>query len=329
MTMESNFSRRMAISCRMKSNAPLKRSCNARSIARPPDSWGKRAGSMTRLAVTSNSAKAPFRPSVICMASDWWSIARMARHVFHELGAEVIALGVQPDGFNINEGCGAIAPEMLAQAVREHRADFGIALDGDADRVQMADGAARLYNGDELLYVLAANWISARGQIAGVVGTWMTNLAVEIALKALGLEFERAAVGDRYVLEKLRERNWPLGGEGSGHIVSLDHHTTGDGIISALLVLAALKRRGRTLAEILQDVQLLPQKLVNAPLPPGLDWRHSASLHSAVDQARAALGEEGRVLIRASGTEPVLRIMVEAADMRTAARIAQSIAAAI
>ncbi|CCD29482.1 phosphoglucosamine mutase [Candidatus Glomeribacter gigasporarum BEG34] len=253
----------------------------------------------------------------------------IAPHVFHELGAEVIALGVQPDGFNINEGCGAIAPEMLAQAVREHRADFGIALDGDADRVQMADGAARLYNGDELLYVLAANWISARGQIAGVVGTWMTNLAVEIALKALGLEFERAAVGDRYVLEKLRERNWPLGGEGSGHIVSLDHHTTGDGIISALLVLAALKRSGRTLAEILQDVQLLPQKLVNAPLPPGLDWRHSASLHSAVDQARAALGEEGRVLIRASGTEPVLRIMVEAADMRTAARIAQSIAAAI
>src|SRR5260363_405513 len=222
-----------------------------------------------------------------------------------------------------------IAPQMLAQAVREHRAYFGIARDGDADRVQMADGAARLYNGDELLYVLAANWISARGQIAGVVGTWMTNLAVEIALKALGLEFERAAVGDRYVLEKLRERNWPLGGEGSGHIVSLDHHTTGDGIISALLVLAALKRSDRTLAVIFHAVQLLPQKLVNAPLPHGLDWRHSASLHSAVDQARAALGEEGRVLIRASGTEPVLRIMVEAADMRTAARIAQSIAAAI
>ncbi len=253
----------------------------------------------------------------------------IAPHVFHELGAKVIELGVHPNGFNINDGCGATVPEALMQAVREHQADFGIALDGDADRVQIVDSAARLYNGDELLYVLATDRISTHGRIKGVVGTWMTNLAVETALKTRGIAFERAAVGDRYVLEKLRERNWPLGGEGSGHIVSLAHHTTGDGIISALLVLAALKRSGKTLAELLHNVHLFPQKLVNVPLPPGLDWQRSAPLNAAIEQARAFLGEEGRALIRASGTEPVLRIMVEAKDMQSATHIAQTIAAAI
>lgn len=254
---------------------------------------------------------------------------QIAPHVFHELGAEVIPLGVNPNGFNINDDCGATAPEALMHAVREHRADFGIALDGDADRVQIVDRTARLYNGDELLYVLAVDQMATHGQIAGVAGTLMTNLAIETALKALGIAFERAAVGDRYVLEKLRKRGWQLGGEGSGHIVSLAHHTTGDGIISALLVLAALKRSSKTLSEILHDVQLLPQKLINVPLPPGLDWRCSAPLNAAVDRARAVLGEEGRVLIRASGTEPVLRIMVETKDAQTAERVTQSIAAAV
>ncbi|UUM21371.1 phosphoglucosamine mutase [Mycoavidus sp. SF9855] len=250
----------------------------------------------------------------------------IAPHVFHELGADVVALGTQPNGFNINKECGATAPNALIQAVRENHADLGIALDGDADRLQIVDAAGRLYNGDELLYALVVDRIATDGQVAGVVGTQMTNLAVEIALQRLGVAFERAAVGDRYVLERLRARGWQLGAEGSGHILSLDRHTTGDGIVSGLLVLAALKRSGKTLAAILRDVQLFPQKLINIQLRPGSDWHSNHEIKAAIAHAEHALGATGRVLIRASGTEPVLRVMVEAAEATAAVHYAEAIA---
>ncbi|MGI4855982.1 MAG: phosphoglucosamine mutase [Janthinobacterium lividum] len=253
----------------------------------------------------------------------------VAPHVFHELGAEVIPLGIQPNGFNINDGVGATAPDALVRAVREHHADLGIALDGDADRLLVVDATGRLFNGDELLYVLTQDRIATDGSVAGVVGTLMTNLAVEQALERLGVEFVRAAVGDRYVLEKLRERGWQLGAEGSGHILSLDRHTTGDGIVSSLLVLAALRRSGRSLAEMLSDVTLFPQRLINVAIAPGVDWQSDPAITAAVDAARASLGDAGRVLIRASGTEPVLRVMVEAEDGAAASHHAEAIAASV
>jgi phosphoglucosamine mutase len=250
----------------------------------------------------------------------------VAPNVFHELGAEVIPLGISPNGFNINDGVGATAPEALVRAVREHGADIGIALDGDADRLQIVDADGRLYNGDELLYVLVKDRIATDGKVEGAVGTLMTNMAVEVALRDVGVQFERAAVGDRYVLEKLRENGWQLGAEGSGHILSLDRHSTGDGIVSALLVLAAIKRSGKSIAELLDGVSLFPQKLINVRMSPGADWKKSDEIRRAVEQAERALDSHGRVLIRASGTEPVLRVMVEAAAQQDAVRHAETIA---
>jgi phosphoglucosamine mutase len=213
--------------------------------------------------------------------------------------------------------------------VHRHHADLGIALDGDADRLQIVDGSGRLYNGDELLYVLTQDRIATAGKVEGVVGTLMTNLAIEVALRQLGVEFVRAAVGDRYVLEQLRERGWQLGAEGSGHILSLDRHTTGDGIVSALLVLAALKRSGRSLAQQLSGIQLFPQRLINVRIQPDADWRADASIGAAIASAERALGKSGRVLIRASGTEPVLRVMVEAHASEQATQHAEAIAEAV
>ncbi|SAL46098.1 phosphoglucosamine mutase [Caballeronia telluris] len=250
----------------------------------------------------------------------------VAPNVFHELGAEVISLGISPNGFNINDGVGATAPEALVRAVREHGADIGIALDGDADRLQVVDAIGRLYNGDELLYVLVKDRIATAGKVEGAVGTLMTNMAVEVALRNAGVQFERAAVGDRYVLEKLRENGWQLGAEGSGHILSLDRHSTGDGIVSALLVLAAIQRSGKTLAEQLEGVTLFPQKLINVRMSPGADWKSSDAIQTAIANAERALQAHGRVLIRASGTEPVLRVMVEAASETDAIRHAETIA---
>ncbi|SAK55313.1 phosphoglucosamine mutase [Caballeronia arationis] len=250
----------------------------------------------------------------------------VAPNVFHELGAEVIPLGISPNGFNINDGVGATAPEALVRAVREHGADIGIALDGDADRLQIVDADGRLYNGDELLYVLVKDRIATDGKVEGAVGTLMTNMAVEVALRDVGVQFERAAVGDRYVLEKLRENGWQLGAEGSGHILSLDRHSTGDGIVSALLVLAAIQRSGKTLAEQLDGVTLFPQKLINVRMSPGADWKSSDAIQTAIAGAEHALQAHGRVLIRASGTEPVLRVMVEAASEKDAIRHAETIA---
>ena len=242
--------------------------------------------------------------------------------MFHELGAEVVCIGCKPDGFNINAGFGATSPAALVQAVREHQADYGVALDGDADRLQLVDGDGRLYNGDELLYVIVTDRIAQGQSVPGAAGTLMTNMAVELALKACGVEFVRAKVGDRYVLEELSARGWLLGGEGSGHLIALDKHTTGDGIVSALQVLQAIARRGRPLPRLLADVTLFPQVLVNVRLRPGQDWRASPGLSDMQAAVTRELGDAGRVLIRPSGTEPLVRVMVEARD----ARLAQSCA---
>ena len=254
---------------------------------------------------------------------------QIAPAVFHELGAEVIAIGNQPDGLNINDGVGATHPQALQQAVRQHGAHIGIALDGDADRLQMVDGNGCLYTGDELLYLLALHRLEQGAPLAGVVGTLMTNMAVELALQQRGLQLVRAKVGDRYVLEELMARRWPLGGEGSGHLLVLDKHTTGDGIVSALQVLHALVQTGRTLAEALAGVQLFPQPLINVRLAPGQDWQNNPRLQQATRAAEAELGRAGRVLIRASGTEPLVRVMVECPDAAQAQRLAQSLADAL
>jgi phosphoglucosamine mutase len=253
----------------------------------------------------------------------------VAPHVFHELGAEVIPIGVAPNGFNINDGVGATAPDALVRAVRANHADLGIALDGDADRLQVVDAAGRLYNGDELLYVLVKDRIATAGEVPGAVGTLMTNMAVEVALQEAGVKFVRAAVGDRYVLEQLREHGWQLGAEGSGHILSLDRHSTGDGIVSALLVLAAMQRSGKTLAELLEGVTLFPQKLINVRMKPDADWERSDAIRRAIGKAEDALKGRGRVLIRASGTEPVLRVMVEAENVDDAVLHSETIADAV
>ncbi|MGB7182076.1 MAG: phosphoglucosamine mutase [Burkholderiaceae bacterium] len=236
-----------------------------------------------------------------------------APHVFHELGADVIKVGCEPNGMNINDHVGAVHPAAMQRAVREWRADLGIALDGDADRLIVVDSNGRIFNGDELLYVLTMERLS-RGPVAGVVGTLMSNLALEKAMQGHGVGFARASVGDRYVLEMLREKGWLYGGESSGHLLALDCHTTGDGTVSALQILSALRGSGKTLAELTVGLDLFPQVLVNVGIEPGLDWENNKKLVATRDEAEAALGEDGRILIRASGTEPLLRIMVEARD---------------
>ena len=251
---------------------------------------------------------------------------QVAPEVFHELGAEVVAIGCSPDGININAGFGATAPAAVVAAVKAHGADFGIALDGDADRLQLVDAAGRLYNGDELLYVLVADRLAQGQAVPGAVGTLMTNFGVESALARLGVELVRARVGDRYVLEELLARGWNLGGEGSGHLLALDRHTTGDGIISALQVLQAARRSKVAIADQLSSVTLLPQVMINVRLREGQDWTSHEQLQRARRDIEAELGSSGRVLIRPSGTEPLLRVMVEAPDSQTASGCAQRLA---
>lgn len=241
-----------------------------------------------------------------------------APKVFKELGAEVISIGCQPDGLNINQGVGATQPAALVDAVKEHHADFGIALDGDADRLQVVDHTGRLFNGDELLYVLAKDRLQQGQTLSGVVGTQMTNKGVELALAQWNIPLVRANVGDRYVLEKLLENQWLLGGEGSGHLLILDKHSSGDGLISGLQVLQACLRANSSLAQALSDVQLCAQHMVNIRLREGLDWQHHVPFQQACLALEKKLGDQGRILIRPSGTEPVLRIMVEAPDRHTA-----------
>lgn len=249
----------------------------------------------------------------------------IAPHVYHELGATVISIGAAPDGFNINAGFGATAPQAMAAAVVEHKADLGIALDGDADRLIMCDANGRLYNGDELLYVMVRDRM-VNGPVAGAVGTLMTNMALEVAFKELGVGFARAKVGDRYVLEVMKEKNWLYGGEGSGHLLALDKHTTGDGIVSSLQVLSALARSGKTLAESCSELVLYPQTLINVKVPPGFDWTNNAAMVTEKEAVERELGNAGRVLIRASGTEPLIRVMVEAKSAEVAASSAKRIA---
>jgi phosphoglucosamine mutase len=246
--------------------------------------------------------------------------------VFHELGAEVIAIGVSPNGRNINDQCGATAPHALISKVQEVSADIGIALDGDADRLQMVDSSGRLFNGDELLYILAKDRIDRGQKIGGVVGTLMTNLAIENAIKNLGIGFERAKVGDRYVLELLQAKQWIIGGEGSGHLLCLDQHSTGDGTIAALQVLAAMQEKQKTLNDLLNGVEIYPQVLINVKTKPDYNWQNDLNLNTAITKAEQSLVGKGRVLIRASGTEPVLRVMVEANEANLAQQTAEAIA---
>ena len=254
---------------------------------------------------------------------------QIAPKVFSELGAEVIAIGCAPDGLNINHEVGATHPQALIAAVKAHGADYGVALDGDADRLQLVDATGRLFNGDEVLYLMVAERLARGEKVPGAVGTLMTNMAVELALRTQGVELVRAKVGDRYVLEELEKRGWLLGGEGSGHLLALDKHSTGDGLVSALQVLQATQRSGSSLAQLLSGLILFPQTLINVRLKPGLDWKTHAPLAEAQRAAEAQLGDQGRVLIRASGTEPLLRVMVEARDAALAQVCAERMAASL
>ncbi len=251
----------------------------------------------------------------------------VAPPVLHELGAEVIAIANHPDGFNINEGCGATHPELMAEAVRANGADLGIALDGDGDRLIMCDADGEIVDGDRLLYLMAKSRLAAGETVEGVVGTQMTNGAVEQALRALGLDFERAKVGDRYVLERMQARGWVLGGEGSGHLLCMDRHTTGDGIISALQVLAALRRTGQSLSELVADCPLWPQVLLNIKAPRELAQHPEVVAAAAAEDA--AFAGQGRILLRASGTEPLVRVMAEGMDAAVVQAAAERIATVV
>ena len=253
----------------------------------------------------------------------------IARHVFHELGAEVVAIGAEPDGLNINAGYGATKPQNLQKAVVEHKADIGIALDGDGDRLIMADANGTLYDGDQLLYIIARQRQAEGTLKGGVVGTLMTNLAFEHAMQHLGIPFARAKVGDRYVMELLQQHGWQLGGENSGHIICLDKHSTGDGIISALQVLHALRLKKQTLAQAAGDLQMYPQVLINVRVGGKENYAAQPGVKHAVDTAEIMLAGKGRVLLRPSGTEPLLRVMVEGEDGAKVKLCAEKIAEAV
>lgn len=246
--------------------------------------------------------------------------------VFAELGANVIVEGAKPDGININKDCGSTQPEHLQLSVQARGADLGIALDGDGDRLIMVDGDGKLVDGDELLYIIARARMHAGVEITGVVGTLMSNMGLELAIKAMGLEFVRTAVGDRYVLECLKEKGWAIGGESSGHIICLDRTTTGDGIVSALQVLAYLAETGQTLAEAKSGMIKLPMQMINVPLSGEGDPLESEQVKTAVKEAEQQLNGNGRVLLRSSGTEPLIRVMVEGDDAVMVHRLTRDIA---
>ena len=254
---------------------------------------------------------------------------RLGPRVFEELGAEVVAIGNHPNGVNINDRFGATHPKTMSKAVVEHGADFGIAFDGDGDRLAMADRDGTLFDGDQLLYAIVKHRHEAGRLRGGVAGTLMTNFALERRLAEQGIAFARAKVGDRYVLELLHERGWECGGENSGHILALDCHSTGDAIISALQVLEAVVVAGQTLAEFTRDLVLLPQVLVNVKLAERKDVVGLPAVKAAVGAAESALGGRGRVLLRPSGTEPVIRVMVEGEDPASVKALADSIADAV
>ncbi|MFP5430790.1 MAG: phosphoglucosamine mutase [Gammaproteobacteria bacterium] len=249
--------------------------------------------------------------------------------VFTELGAEVIRLACAPDGLNINRDCGSTHPEALQQAVVEHGADLGIAFDGDSDRLLMVDRSGDVVDGDELIVIIARERMANGNGVKGVVGTLMSNLGMEIAVRELGLEFVRAKVGDRYVMAELEARGWTLGGESSGHIVCLDKTTTGDAIIAALQVLTAMVRTGTPLHELRRGMQKFPQRLVNVRVVQRSDPMAHPRIQEAVKAAEARLADRGRVLLRASGTEPLIRVMVEGADGSLVEGLAQELASEV
>jgi phosphoglucosamine mutase len=253
---------------------------------------------------------------------------RVGLRVFQELGAEVIAIGSSPNGTNINDGVGATAPKALARAVVEHKADFGIAFDGDGDRLAMADRDGTLFDGDQLLYAMVKHRHAEKRLRGGVVGTLMTNFALEKRLAEMGVAFHRAKVGDRYVLECLIERGWECGGENSGHLLCLDCHSTGDAMISALQVLAAVVSSGKSLREYTRELTLLPQVLVNVKTAGKADLAAPA-IRAAIEAAEKDLAGRGRVLLRPSGTEPVVRVMVEGEDRGHVQELAERIATAV
>lgn len=250
----------------------------------------------------------------------------IAPDVFEELGAEVVALANTPDGFNINRDCGSTHPEKLQQRVLEEKADLGVALDGDADRLIMVDHSGNLVDGDQLLFVVARDRKESGAELPGVVGTLMSNFGLELALQALDIEFVRAKVGDRYVMEQLDQRGWLIGGESSGHLVCLDRTSTGDGTVSALQVLAALSRRDQSLAEAVADVALLPQTMINVRGPNRDGFMDKPEVKTAMAEAEKALAGNGRILLRPSGTEPLVRVMIEGKDPDQVAALCRELA---
>ncbi len=253
----------------------------------------------------------------------------IAKGVFEELGAEVIAVGAEPDGLNINRDCGATSPDLLRAHVLMERADVGVALDGDADRLIMVDHRGEIVDGDELLYVLVKARLASGDKVPGVAGTLMSNLGLEHGLRELGVDFVRAKVGDRYVLEELRQRDWMLGGESSGHIICLDRTTTGDGLVAALQILAYVQESGEPLASLRAGMTRYPQVLVNVPLSHREALNDNAAVQQAVKDAEAELGDSGRVLLRPSGTEPVVRVMVEGRVANDVEKICNRVAEAV
>lgn len=250
----------------------------------------------------------------------------IAPHVFSEVGLDVITIGTDPDGININENCGATHPEVLAAAVLEHQADLGIALDGDGDRLIMADHKGEIVDGDELIYIIAKSKLETNQMFGPVVGTLMTNLGMELELKKLGIPLIRAQVGDRYVMQLLEEHNGILGGENSGHIICLDKTTTGDGIIAALQVLAEIQRSGKNLHELKSGMQKYPQILINVKTKTKVNPNNNDNIQSEVKAIEKKLGNEGRVLLRSSGTEPLIRVMIEGQDQQTVTDYAHQLA---
>ncbi|WP_126166086.1 phosphoglucosamine mutase [Shewanella khirikhana] len=253
----------------------------------------------------------------------------IAPAVFRELGADVVAIGIEPNGMNINDKCGATSMAAIRDKVIEVKADLGIALDGDGDRIMMVTRDGEIVDGDQILYILARD-AKERGILkGGVVGTQMANLGLELALKEEGIPFARSKVGDRYVMELLKEHGWRIGGENSGHILNLDHGTTGDGIVAGILVLAAMRRSGKDLKEMINDLKMFPQILVNVRFEGDKNPLEAESVTAKVAEVERELGERGRVLLRKSGTEPLLRVMVEGEHKDTVTRLANAIADAV
>jgi phosphoglucosamine mutase len=257
------------------------------------------------------------------------STYHIAPSVFTELGATVIAQGVAPNGLNINQEAGSTSPKVLADRVVAEGADLGVAFDGDGDRLVMVDSLGNVLDGDEVLYIIARDRLRQGIAVGGVVGTQMSNLGLQLGLEALGVDFTRTPVGDRYVMQEMIQRGWSLGGESSGHVICLDLSSTGDGIISALQALAAVVHGGQSLAELRGEMNKLPQTMINVRIKRGTELVGNAAIASAVQAAEAQLGPRGRVLLRPSGTEPVLRVMVEGEEAGEVERLAQELAAAV